>query len=205
MAREPQTGGLNLPRDVGIPETETQSITQRWNTVKLIDARLEALGMHRNDEPDIECPPVTTEALVTTDIREYSTIFSAQLRWYNYVTRLVADVRAVILEVKNAMGDIERHKRKYFREMDEGKTKKDGKMTVQEMEDDIELDPAYRDLKLHAQQLEQTRIKLDAWGESLDRNLKTVSRQIENRKAEGLAGSREGNMPASASGRWERR
>ena len=76
-------------------------------------------------------------------------------------------------------------------------------MTASEMEDLILQDPHYRDLKLQEQQLEQQRIKLDAWCESLDRNLKTVSRQIENRKAEGVSGTREGNMSAHAAGRWE--
>lgn len=199
--RQPQTGGLSLPDDIGISESSAAAIEKRWSTIAKVDERLRLKGIHANDQPDVVCPPVTTAALVTTDINEYTTVFSAQLRWYNYTTRLLADVRAIILEVKNAMSDIEVEKREHFRKLNEGRAKPD-KMDKQEMEDAIELDPQYRDLKLQFQELEQERIKIDAWSESLDRSLKTVSRQIENRKAEGMGGSRENNMTGSARGSW---
>jgi hypothetical protein len=202
MPREPHTGALHLPKDIGLAQSTAQAIENQWNTITTVDARLKAQGIHANDTPNIECPPVTTEALVTTDIKEYTTVFSQQLRWYNYVTRLVADVRAILLQVSNEMDAIEAAKRIHFRQVNEGKAKSD-KMSAGEMEDLILQDPHYRDLKLQKQELEQQRIKLDAWCESLDRNLKTVSRQIENRKAEANGGNREANMPGHASGRWE--
>lgn len=205
--REPSpVGGLHLPRDVGVPESTAQTIESHWNTVGAVDARLKAVGFHDNDMPNIECPVVTTEMLVTPDVKEYTTIFSAQLRWYNYVTRLLADVRAVILQVKNEMEDIGATKRSGFRHINETKLKAE-KISPTEMEDLILQDPRYRELRLQHQQLEQQRIKLDAWAESLDRNLKTVSRQIENRRTENLGGSREGNMAGDAGrrGNWEPR
>ena len=202
MAREPHTGGLHLPKDIGLSTDVTQTIENRWNTIGAVDDRLRSWGMHVNDLPNIECPVVTTEALVTTDIKEYTTIFSAQLRWYNYVTRLLAEVRAIILQVDNEMGDIAAAKRTHFRSLGEGK-KKSERMSAQEMEDHILQDPYYRQLKLQHQELEQQRMKIDAWGDSLDRNLKTVSRQIENRKSESGFGQREGNTGNASAGRWE--
>jgi hypothetical protein len=205
--REPSTGnGLRLPRDVGIPESVAQTIESRWNTISVVDARLKAVGFHDNDMPNIECPVVTTEMLVTPDVKEYTTVFSAQLRWYNYVTRLLADVRAVILQLKNEMDDISASKRSGFRALNEHKAKAD-KISPTEMEDLILQDPHYQELRLQHQQLEQQRIKLDAWADSLDRNLKTVSRQIENRRTENLGSTREGNMAGDSSrrGSWEPR
>ena len=199
--REPRTGGLHLPKDVGVAESVAQTIETRWNTIGAVDAHLQQHGIHANPLPDIVCPVVTTEALITTNITEFTTIFSAQLRWYNYVTRLLADVRAVLLQVENEMDDIAAAKRTFFRQLGEGK-KKTERMSAAEMQDSILQDPHFRDLKLQQQQLEQQKLKLDAWGESLDRNLKTVSRQIENRRAEGIGGQREGNMSGDANGTW---
>lgn len=207
MRREPQAsglqaGGLHLPRDIGVSTTEAQAIETRWNTIDKVDARLQQQGIHTNNQPDVTCPDVTAEALMHPDINEYTRVFAAQLRWYNYVTRLLADVRAVLLQIGNEMDDIERAKRTHFRSLNEGRGRTD-KVSVVEMEDLIGQDPTYRSLKLQKQELDQQRIKLDAWGDSLDRNLKTVSRQIENRKTESIGGNREGNMPGHGAGRWE--
>lgn len=200
MARDPIVGGLHLPTDIGVSESTAQTIENRWNTIDAVNAVLHRQGIHDNIEPDVTCPPVTTEALVTADIKEYTTTFSAQLRWYNYVTRLLADVRAELLQVVNEMADIESNRRTAFRALGGAK-----KMSAGEMEDRILQDPRYRDLKVERQQREQHKLKLEAWAETLDRNLKTVSRQIENRKTENLGGNREGNMPADANrpGRWQ--
>ena len=204
MAREPQTGSLHLPKDVGIPTSAVQAIANNWNTIDGVNARLKQQGIHENVEPDVQYVPVTTALLVTTDVKEYTTLFSAQLRWYNYVVRLVADARATLLQLTNEMEQIEATKRTYFRSMGEGK-KKTEKMSAVEMSDMILQDPHYLELKLQHQTTEQYRIKLDAWCEELDRNLKTVSRQIENRRAEGTGGTREGNMSSAATNGWESR
>jgi hypothetical protein len=72
--REPQTGGLQLPKDIGISDTEVQVIAGRWNTVGDVDARLKRFGIHENQEPDVVCPIVTAEELVNPYIQLY-TIF----------------------------------------------------------------------------------------------------------------------------------
>lgn len=205
--REPQTtGGLGLtlpaPKDVGISESEARATENAWSTIDKVRARMTAFGLAENPEPRIECPDVTAELLLTTDIREYTMVFAAQLRWYNYTVRLLADVRSVLLEVDNAMSDIASSQRQKFRKMNESAPKSD-KIAVNEMDDRIDQDPTYKTLKLQKQQLDQERILLDAKADTLERNLKTVSRQIENRKAEASAGNREANMPSHVSGRWE--
>jgi hypothetical protein len=204
MPRDPQTGQLHLPKDIGVATSTVREIETRWNTISKVDEWLQQHGFAHNPVPEVVCPIVSAEALMNPDVQQFTVVFSAQLRWYNYVTRLHADVRAVLLQVENEMSDIETAKRIHFRQRDEGKKDKD-KMAATEMKDLISQDPHYRELRLLQQELQQQNIKLAAWCESLDRNLKTVSRQIENRRAESQNAQREANMPGHSQGRWESR
>jgi hypothetical protein len=204
MTRQPQTGGLQLPKDVGVSETTARAIENAWSTIERVNARLCARGLDENPEPTIECPIVTAEALLTPDVKEFTTIFAAQLRWYNYVVVLLGDVRAILLEVENAMEDIASTKRLAFKDANALLPKND-KTSEKEMADRIFQDPHYKALNRQKQELEQDRITLDARADTLERNLKTISRQIENRKSEAAGGQREGNMPGHATGSWERR
>jgi hypothetical protein len=200
--REPQTG-LRLPSDVGVSQKTADAVASEWDTLPYVDSRLKGSGMQENKEPDIEYVPITAAQLLVPEVSAYTTMYASHLRWYNYVVRLLADVRAELLQVENQKGDIERVKRGYFRTVNEGRKKTD-RMSAQEMADIIEDDPTYHILKIREQELSQLKLKVDAWAEEMDRNLKTVSRQIENRRAEAQGGQREGNMPGHAAGRWNR-
>jgi hypothetical protein len=202
--RTPQTGGLQLPTDVGVSATDAASIANAWNTMPLVDARLQAAGICPNIEPDIVYMPVTVDQLLAVDLKSYTVTFTTQLRWYNYVVRLLADIRAELLQVDSQIADIARKKRGEFRELNKVVSKADRK-SVAEMEDATWQDPVYRTLSIMQQELTQAKLKVEAWGNEMERNLKTVSRQIENRKTEGQGGSREANMPGHAAGRWNGR
>lgn len=199
--RAPQTG-LQLPKDVGVSQTTADAVAAEWDTLPYVDSRLKDSGMQPNKEPDIEYLPVTAEQLMVPDVKQYTATYASHLRWYNYVVRMLADIRAELLQVQNQKGDIERVKRAGFRVINEGRKKTD-RMSVQEMADIIEEDPTYHILKIREQELEQLKLKVTAWSEEMDRNLKTVSRQIENRRTEVQGGNRENNMPGAGRGRWE--
>jgi hypothetical protein len=206
MPREPQTGAgsLHLPKDIGVSESTAQTIENEWNTIGKVDAWLKAHGVHDNKEPDIVYQQVTVEGLLSVDMNTFTTLFATHMRWYNYASRLLADVRAHLLQVDNQMDDIKRDKRGHFRKFNEGKTKAD-RVTEDEVKDMIEGDPIFRALKLQQQELTQAKYKLESWAEGIESGLKTVSRQIENRKTESLGGNRAANMPGHAAGRWESR
>ncbi len=207
MARDPQTGtpSLHLPQDVGIGEQATLAVTNRWNTLPKVDAELARRGMPTNNEPDIQWRPITVELLLTTKVEDFTTLFAQQLRWKNYVTRLLADARAKLLELKNQMDNIEMDKKAFARKYNATAAKSD-KLSTGDIELMVYEEPAYRELKLEQQEQEQLRMKLEAWSEELEFGFKMVSRQIENRRADGVAGTREGNMPAHASGNsWQDR
>ena len=197
-----QGGGLHLPEDVGVGETAAAAIESRWDTIQSVDEYLVKQGMLPNSIPECTCPPVTAELLSTTNTAQYTTLFASQLRWKNYAGRLLADIRAHLLQINNEMSDIETDRRITFRKMNETKAKSD-RISSDEMVDRINIEPRYRELKIQGQQMQQLRLKLEAWDEELDRNMKTISRQIEVRKTEFTGGTRESNMPGHASGRWD--
>jgi hypothetical protein len=201
-ARVPQTG-LRLPTDVGVSQATADAVANEWDTLPYVDQRLKDSGMQINREPDIEYLPVTADQLLVPEVKAYTTTYASHLRWYNYVVRLLADIRAELLQVENQKGDIERVKRAGFRIINEGRKKTD-RMSAQEMADVIEEDPIYHTLRIREQELNQLELKVRAWSEEMDRNLKTISRQIENRRTEAQSGERESHMPGHASGRWSR-
>lgn len=202
--RQPVSGGLHIPKDVGVAESAAAQYQAEWNTIDRVNAQLAKWGIHENEEPQLVCPKITPALLMTSDVTEFSSLFASQLRWFNYASRLLADIRAGGLQVKNQMEDIAVATRTALRKTNEGLPKVD-RMSVGEINDAVENDPSYRALKVQHQEIEQFRIKLDAWSEELDRNLKTVSRQIENRRAESESGRREANMPGDSRGAWRPR
>lgn len=202
--RMPQTGGLQLPKDIGVSEAEAATIASEWNTVPFVDAKLKAQGMHQNIEPEIAYIPVTADQLLAPDIKSYTVTFTTHLRWYNYVVRLQAEIRSELLQVNNQMKEIARKKRVDFRELNKTLAKAD-KMSATEMDDMIGGDPTYRNLGILRQELMQCDLKVSAWSVETENNRNTVSRQIENRKAEGKGGGMETNMPARAAGTWNGR
>lgn len=199
--RTPQTGGLQLPNDVGVSETDAAAIANAWNTIPFVDAKLRAQGIHPNVEPDIAYLPVTADQLLAPDIKSYTITFTMQLRWYNYVVRLLAEIRSELLQVNNQMKEIARKKRVDFRELNTTLPKA-ARMTATEMDDMTGGDPTYRSLGILRQELMQLDMKAAAWCEETENNRNTVSRQIANRQAEGKGGGMEANMPARAAGTW---
>jgi hypothetical protein len=202
--RAPQTGGLQLPSDVGIGQQDASAIANEWDTLPYVDARLRSAGMQSNPEPDVAYRPVTAEQLLVPDPKAYATMHSAQSRWFNYVTRIIADIRAELLQVENEMNDIARTKRGHFRSLEEGK-KKSARMSAQEMLDNIAGDPTYHTRAIRQQELQQLELKAKAWAAEMESNVKIISRQIENRKLEAQNGNRENNIPGYGGNRWQDR
>ena len=191
-------GGLALPRDVGTAQSVADAAESRWgSTIARVNERLRAQGFYEVQMPDIQCPEVTTEALLTTDVRTYTVVYEGLLRWLNYTSVLYAHVRATLLGVENEMDSIASKKRIGLRAFNRALEKAEKKdiVNAEEMEDIINEDVIYSDLKLQKQELLQSKIELEARVEALERGLRVVSRQVEIRKAESLGGNRVQNMP----------
>jgi hypothetical protein len=208
VVRMPVLGGsLKLPpaHELGVAVSAMEQLNNKWNTIARVDAKLAKFGITEPEEPEVKWQPVTTALLLTNNLTEYTTMYSAQLRWFNYANRLLANVKAELLGVANELKDLAVEARSNIRRNTiDGKKK----LTAQEIKDLVENDPNTLELRLREQELEQMNIKLSAWVEELDESRKVVSRQIELRRIELEAGRREPNTgggPAPTGGAWQPR
>lgn len=182
-ARQPVTGGLSLPKNTGVGSTEEQAVHQQWTTLDEQEEKLASQGFVPMDAPSFTCPEITEETLTTADSKAYSTTFAQQLSWFNYSSQTLARCIAELLQVSNEMDIIEAKMRRGFRERMK-LAGKDGKMTAQEMSDEILLDARYSYLLLRKQELTQYKTRLAAYTDGIERGLKVISRQVEIRKME---------------------
>jgi len=204
--REPQTGGLNLPKDVGLSEQATKNIEMQWDSHASVRDWLAQHGIHPLAEPQVMCPEVTPDMLLNPDPRSYAELFANLVQWQNYFDELLAEACACLLPIENEMEDIESAKRIHFRKMNEGKTKAD-RVTDDEVQDLILQDPRYRELKLSQQIFKQHKLFVETKVEQQGRKVRMVSRQVTIRQNELEAGQRAGNVGTSfkqAKGHWER-
>ena len=96
----PQGGGLQLPDNVGTAHSVAVAVESRWGgTIARVNARLQQQGFYDVQMPELRCPEVTTDALLTTDVRTYTVVYDGLLRWFNYTGVLYARVRATLLGV----------------------------------------------------------------------------------------------------------
>lgn len=181
--RQPITGGLKLPTNMGVGATTESQVHSMWNTLDEVEEQLAAEGFSRVGQPNFGCPQITEEALTTADNKSYTTTYAQQLAWFNYSSQTLARASAELLQVKNEMDVIDARMRKIFRErMQTGG--KDAKMSAKDIEGEILLDARYSYLMHRQQQLTQYKIELGTYAEGIERGLKVISRQVEIRKME---------------------
>lgn len=177
--RKPVTG-LSLPEGVSPPEQE--SIHKKWDTHGTIEGELAMKGFISMDTPTFECPQVTEELLTTADNNAYTRAYAQQNAWFNYASQVLAQVTSHLLQYENEMEMIESKMRVTFR--NQIKSGMRDKMTKEEMQDEINLDARYSDLKHTAQTLKQKKIQLQAFVDGIERGLRVISRQVEIKKLE---------------------
>lgn len=195
--RQPSTGGLSLPANVGVGQAEQARTHHIWDTSAEVAEHLKAQGFFPMDAPQFELPTITEEVLTTADNNSYTTTYAQQLAWFNYASQTLARAKVEVLQTKNEMDMIESKMRKGFK--DQIKSKVIEKMSEREIQDEINLDNRYAELKLYGQKMEQYKILVETFAEGIERGLKVISRQVEIRKME-VEQSRvnipgRGNMP----------
>lgn len=183
--RHPVTGGLSLPTNIGVGETEQSKIHSTWDTVDKVEGELAMEGFIPMMTPEFECPQVTEEELTTEDSKSYTQTFARQFAWFNYSSQVLARVTVRLLQIENEQAIIESRMRVGFKErMRNGAPK----MSEKDIQDQINLDPRYQELMLQAQNYKQKKTVLSAFAEGIERGLKVISRQVEIRKGEIEAG-----------------
>lgn len=160
----------------------------QWDTMPWVEDRLTELGIPPAREPEYECPVIMPGTLATIRNEEYTSTYEKILGWYGYLTEKTAYAKSMVLQSKNEMTYIELTLKQVLLEQ-KPKPSKD------KIEIRIAEDPRYAQLQLICQKWEQLRDMLQARLETVEANLKTVSRQIEIRKLEQERGRTQNNMP----------
>jgi hypothetical protein len=180
---------------MGTPESVAAATESRWSaTITRVNAKMKSSGFFDLPIPQMACPDVTADALLTNDVKQYTITYEGQLRWFNYTVVLLAACRATLLGVDNEMEDIAAKTRIKLREFNKNASKED-KVGAQEMSDIIDQDIVYNDLKLQQQELMQHKYLMQARLDVLELCLKVVSRTVEIRKTESQGGNRVNNLP----------
>lgn len=181
--RKPVVGGFVVPPLVGIGQRAEEAVHQEWNTLDGVENKLRQQGFSPMDTPAFACPLVTEDLLTTPDNKTYSEAFARQLAWFNYSSQNLARGIAELLQVQNEMELIAARLRRKFRQ--ENKTnKKEDRLSGDDIQDEILLDPRYLELKHQEQKLQQYKSEMAAYYGGIERGLKTISRQVEIKKME---------------------
>lgn len=204
---EPQQphGGLRLQtRVVGVGESEADQIHNEWSSYDIVKEYLEtSLAFVSPPEPEFACPPLRVEDLTTTDNKAYTETYARRVAWFGFYSEKKAEHDAIVLEIDAEMNVIETRIRTQLRKTS-NKTTASGEPKAppaQAMEDAINSDVRYLELKkkkvFHGQVLK----RLNARVETLDREIRLTSRQVEIRRQElGFNGGTPGTVRQPAPG-----
>lgn len=193
MERTPATGGLAAPTSLGISMTELEAILSKFDTQNAVEQDLKHMGLTDEKKPAFELPEITPEALTTTDNTQYTTLYSQQLAWQNYLSPIVAKVCSGLLQAENQMVLIEAAIEKRLKAQNKLRTKEE-KLDKNDIKNEVLNDPIYQEAMLEAQRLKQYKLRLEAMTEIAGRNLRVISRQIELKKMEFDENNRETNI-----------
>jgi hypothetical protein len=181
MTRTPATGGLQAPISIGISMTELEAILEKFNTQPAVEEDLKKMGLQNPSQPQFGLEEITPELLTTTDDKEYTTMYSHQLSWFNYLTPILANVTSGLLQAENQMKLVDAAIRKRLKEQNKLRSKeeklKDGDIDLEVLNDVI-----YQEAMLEAQRLKQYKLSLEAMTDIAGRNMKVISRQVEIRR-----------------------
>lgn len=163
-----------------------------WDTMPWVEERLVELGIPPIKEPEYECPLIMPGMLSTLNPMEYTTLYEKILGWYGYLTEKTAYAKSMVLQCENEMAYIDNLTRETALKNVAPREKKPNAAQLDLM---VEMDPRYGELKLTSQKWRQLRDILQARLETVDANMKVVSRHIEIKKIELEGNRRQTNMP----------
>lgn len=183
--------GLKLPNTLGAPERTpvNKKTHDRWSTFDDVDAELQAKGFIDCPRPDNQLPNLTAKQLTETPNKEYTALHATYLEWFRYTAEDFSRLRALMLQTKNEMEDIELETKRELR------TQPGKKPTEEEIDIAVGLHSRYRELKVLLQRAEQAKLMMDTKVDYLERSLRVISRQIELRKIDAGQGGVNDNMP----------
>lgn len=192
MKRQPKySGGIKIDRPVGVSDETEEKIVRRWT--ELFDEAaddIESRGFTIPNKPNFSAEPLSKENLIGTSSDEFADLYSRHLAWYQYAIPYMAEIRARILGFDTAVKDISRAIKKELRAMVETR----GKMTKEEIEDAVWDDARHKELQRDLLVWKQKKELLASHIDIMDRNMRLISRLVEERRVDDGGSRRESNV-----------
>jgi hypothetical protein len=132
---------------------------------------------------------------VADDSQEYLKVNAQYLAWLNYILPNLAYTKGCLLEYQNEKTHIEASYREQQRMREQG-LPKGSRISKEELQDRITLDPRYQELTKAEQEATQKKLLLDAKVEILERTLRVISRHVEVKKIDMEINRVAPNIPA---------
>lgn len=163
---------LAIPETAVLSDAEIDQIHAEHDTFDQIEAELCFMGFKPLERPQIDCPVLTPDLLSTVDLKEYTIVFSKFNSWYNYAHNTLARLKAQLIGIEAEKGKLGRRLKSEYYKVDRSYTK-------EALNNVVESHPRIEELSLEAQKLEQWIVLTTSQSEGLERDLRTISRQIE--------------------------
>jgi hypothetical protein len=154
--------------------TDTPNVQYKWNTMEEVYSFFQKQKIDDAHRPQ----DIKGDELTNMSAQEYAARYSAWLGWFNYVNRIMADVKSYHLEVVNEQKDIEVNIRITMKKVP-GK-----KPSLKDIDDHVWVQPRYNELQVIRQKYEQIMLVLSAEIDRAEKNVRMISRQIELRKTD---------------------
>ena len=175
--------GLRVPSVTGVSLSEEATIHSKWDTIDWARHQMqEVMGLVPATEPQYACPVIDPGSLSTLNNDDYAILYEKLLNWLGYVTERFADVKAMVIQSKNEMEYIEVVTKDRMMKQAVGSGSK--KPTGEQMNVAVQTDQRYEELAIINQKYQQLYDMLQGRVNTLEANLKAVSRHIELRKLE---------------------
>lgn len=183
-------GGLVIPDLIGLTDTELDEIARQHDTFDEVETELTKWGFSPMEKPRYQCPELTPEVLATVNMTQYSSTYTQFNAWYGYAHNTLARLKAVRLGIEREMNTIGRGMRMAMHKQKAAGTK----LTKEYLEDLVESNPRYSQLALEEQKLDQQVMLVESQVNSLERDLRLISRQVELLRMEHDNGRIDSNM-----------
>lgn len=192
------TGGLTIPTSgdtlsMGISQSKLQALVDRFRTTHGVMEDLKVKLPSSPRKPGFEPKEITKELLTTDDTTQWSQAFAETNAWLNYLSDLLADIEAGLVEATNLEKMVDAEIRKDMLDRNRVLGKAD-RFTQEEIDTEVMTNTIYRDCVIEVQRLKQFKTKVEGWINIANRNLRVVSRQVSIHGQEVEAGIRQGNI-----------
>lgn len=185
---------LRIPTVYGVGGAESQDIHNRWDTMPWVEEQLKGLGVMPPETPSYVCPVIEPGTLSSVSNTEYTKTYESLLGWFGYLSEKLAYTKAMVLQCENEMEYIETTTKEEIYNRLEGDSPRK-KPSAEVINNRIQSNARYIELKHISQKWRQLRDCLGGRLNTVEANLKAVSRQIEIRKLDQAGNSINHNIP----------